>query len=458
MADRLKVSQDNFYKKVSSSKSFNSQSKVETYSTIIQMLKSDLFLLQDMINENSSEIKMHKLLSKVPVLTKRLNEIEDSQDLKSLTDQIAEDSGNIERLGKLYGCKNSNELSQKLALELNFYELLIKKLSDYFLLIQLKHCGKTFQDTLSKILPIKTLMDNLIQKLKNPEETIQVSNSKSDTSSNSNNNGNNDNPKMKEYDTFITLRTLNEVIDSKGENGPIFKHINSLANDYFNNLNQNVENMFKKLDIKSIKSNTESPIEHFFANQKMINDILTKNKEDINQLQIINKGNESILKQQMEDETNQRLIEIRKQYDNELNNQNEKIKHLQLELDNNPGVTNDILSKNNDLIQEINDNKNNFNIEKEKIKSNHLLEVNKLKMEIEAITENLNKEKNKMKDIESDNDKLKKTITQLENEKEKKENMNQPIKHNSNDNQVNSQSSVNEVLELIQSSMYILFI
>lgn len=448
MVDKKKVSQDNFYKKVSSSKAFSIQSKAETYSTIIQMLKSDLFLLQDMINENSSEIKMHKLLSKIPALTKKLSEIEDSQDLKALTDQITEDSGNIERLGKIYGCKNTNELCQKLALELNFYELFVKKLSDYFLLIQLKHCSKTFQDSLSKILPIKSLMDNLLQKIKNPDESSPSSHSKVDMSGSNNSNlqsSINDNPKIKEYDSLIGLSTFNEVLDSKGESGPIFKHIHSLVNDYFNNLNQNVENMLKQLAIQSIHTNpnSNSPIDHFFDNQKLINDVLNKNKEDIAQLMMTNESNANKLKLQMEDESTQRLTEIRKQYDVELNNQNEKIKQLQLELNANAKVADDILSKNDDLIKEINDNKTKFTIEKDKMRSDNLAEVNRLKTEIEA----LNKERNKMKDIESDNQQLKKSIAQTE-----KENKSNPTSTPTPTTTQVNQSTVNEVLELIQSS------
>jgi len=51
------------------------ENKTETYQTLIQMLKSDLIQIQDMINNNSSDIKMYKLLSKTPGLTKKLSEI-----------------------------------------------------------------------------------------------------------------------------------------------------------------------------------------------------------------------------------------------------------------------------------------------------------------------------------------------------------------------------------------------
>ena len=45
------------------------------------MLKSDLIKIQDMIKYNSSDIKMYKLLSKTPGLTKKLSEIEENKNL-----------------------------------------------------------------------------------------------------------------------------------------------------------------------------------------------------------------------------------------------------------------------------------------------------------------------------------------------------------------------------------------
>ena len=78
MKDSLRSSKDHFYKKVSSSKGFQGlqQPKSEIYSSLIQALKTDLFQIQDLINSNTSEISMYKILSKTPGLTKKLNDIE----------------------------------------------------------------------------------------------------------------------------------------------------------------------------------------------------------------------------------------------------------------------------------------------------------------------------------------------------------------------------------------------
>ena len=91
MNSKARITGDNFHKRIGTGKksilastnsSFYSQDKKsESFPTLIQMLKSDLFLIQDMINQNASDIKMYKLLSKTPGLTKKLSEIEESNSI-----------------------------------------------------------------------------------------------------------------------------------------------------------------------------------------------------------------------------------------------------------------------------------------------------------------------------------------------------------------------------------------
>ena len=76
-----------------------SESKVDTYPTLTQMLKSDLLKIQDMINNNSSDIKMYKLLSKSPGLTKKLSEIEETKNLN--IEKISESAKNIDKISKI---------------------------------------------------------------------------------------------------------------------------------------------------------------------------------------------------------------------------------------------------------------------------------------------------------------------------------------------------------------------
>ena len=136
------------------------ENKVETYQTLIQMLKSDLIQIQDMINNNSSDIKMYKLLSKTPGLTKKLSEIEENKSVNPMIDKMVEDSKNIDKIIKIYGTKNTQELISKLYLELSFNELLLKKFYDYFTLMKLKlYKDDTYQESLSRVIPIQSFME-----------------------------------------------------------------------------------------------------------------------------------------------------------------------------------------------------------------------------------------------------------------------------------------------------------
>jgi chromosome segregation ATPase len=125
------------------------------------MLKSDLLKIQDMISSNSSDIKMYKLLSKTPGLTKKLSEIEESKNIN--IEKINESAKNIDKINKIYGTKNLQELVSKLFLELTYNEQILKKLNDYFILMKLKlYKDDTYQDNLSKIISVQSFMEKAV--------------------------------------------------------------------------------------------------------------------------------------------------------------------------------------------------------------------------------------------------------------------------------------------------------
>ena len=135
-----------------------SESKVDSYATLIQMLKSDLIKIQDMIKYNSSDIKMYKLLSKTPGLTKKLSEIEENKNLN--IEKISESSKNIDKISKIYGTKNLQELVSKLFMELTFNEQILKKINDYFILMKLKlYKDDTYQESLSKVINVQSFVE-----------------------------------------------------------------------------------------------------------------------------------------------------------------------------------------------------------------------------------------------------------------------------------------------------------
>ena len=170
MDQSARLTGDNFLKRsgkghlnasLTGSSFYLSQNKVDSFPTLIQMLKSDLLKIQDMISSNSSDIKMYKLLSKTPGLTKKLSEIEESKNIN--IEKINESAKNIDKINKIYGTKNLQELVSKLFLELTYNEQILKKLNDYFILMKLKlYKDDTYQENLSKIISVQAFMEKAV--------------------------------------------------------------------------------------------------------------------------------------------------------------------------------------------------------------------------------------------------------------------------------------------------------
>ncbi len=204
-----RISNENFHKRIGSSRNelrlsqnnfYLSSNKSETYSTLIQMLKSDLLTIQDMINSNENDIKMYQILSKKNSLTKKLSNIEENKNISIFIDKITEQSGNIENISKIYGTQSATECIQKLFLECNLNDLFIKKVCDYFILMKLKlYNDDTYQDSLSKIISIKEFIEKIPPKVNNNKNNKNV-NEKKDNCKN-------------EIEDFLKISTLNELLD-----------------------------------------------------------------------------------------------------------------------------------------------------------------------------------------------------------------------------------------------------
>ena len=272
-----------------------SESKVDTYPTLIQMLKSDLIKIQDMIKYNSSDIKMYKLLSKTPGLTKKLTEIEESKNLN--LEKLTESSKNIDRISKIYGTKNLQELVSKIFLELTYNELILKKLNDYFILMKLKlYKDDTYQENLSKIISVQTFMEKAenivpisgglderiiqlsLEKERLSKELIAL---KEKMEKDSDNNNNKEKSLIEVKDKEINkLKKENELLQKKLEEEKENTNNNSVINSTTNNSNVfETEIKFKNSsDFKKILANFESDL------KKSRQEFCTKINEEIKEI------------------------------------------------------------------------------------------------------------------------------------------------------------------------------
>ena len=385
--DKTRISGDNFYKRVGSSRGkdiigtsssnfYIPSNKSETYSTLIQMLKSDLLTIQEMINSNSSDIKMYKLLSKTPGLTKKLSEIEETKNINSFIDKVTEQSANIEKILKIYGTKNVNECIQKLYLECGLNDLLIKKIYDFFTLMKLKiNNDDTYQESLSKVIVIKDFIEKINVKNVNTNNSVNIKNLPSINKNN-------------EIEEFLKINTLNELLEFNIKNKKIIPHVIKLVNDYFKNLNVNINKTINQFDndkkfANEIKNLKGSQVDQYFKLKEIYDKILTNLSDNYNIL--LKKNDKSI---NLNDEINK----INEKYEKEireLKNKFEKEKENLTKLNSDKKDTN----TNNTEIEKI---KQNFFDEKKNLEE-------KYQKQIENLNNNIKELEKKIKDLEIEN-------------------------------------------------------
>jgi len=388
--------------------------KSESYLTLIQMLKSDLFQIQDMINNNSQDIKMYKLLSKAPGLSKRLSEIEEQKSISEIIEKITEDSQKLEKISKIYNCKEKKQLIQKIFLELSFNELLLKKIYDFFILMKLSlHKDDTYQESLSKIISIKSFIDKTIN---------QINEKNKNNKNNKNKNDYNDNEFI---DNILKIKSLPDFLNIEYNNknipiSDILKHIIKLIDDYFTQHNENIikkintENKGEYLiNIKNLEKKSE--FEKFQQiNNELINIINNyiilcnsqkqKNEELMNNIQ----EKEKII-QSMNINQNTDIIKIKNEFENEKKIFLEKIEKINEKLVDIENENKILKEENIKLNEEINNykekEKNNIDLENDlKLKNVKNLELENIKKElidkINELNKKINELNNKIKDLE----------------------------------------------------------
>ena len=289
------------------------QKKSESYPTIIQMLKSDLIQIQDMINSNSGDIKMYKILNKSPGLSKKISEIESSFEINNYIDKINEDSKNIKKISKIYNCKE-DELIQKLYKELCYNELLLKKINDFFILMKLKiYRDDTYQETLSKVITINSFIERALSlPINNIDINLEKKKIKEEKKENIFINNNENENKEKIFNTEIKLNNNN---DNKNNLKKILDEYEKVIKKEKFEFNQKINEEIKELNIEINKLKEENDV----LIQEKNN--LEKNIETIRGKKLDQDSYENILRDQFND-----MKEAFKEKINELNDELENIK------------------------------------------------------------------------------------------------------------------------------------
>ena len=289
------------------------QKKSESYPTIIQMLKSDLIQIQDMINSNSGDIKMYKILNKSPGLSRKLTEIESSFEINNYIDKINEDSKNIKKISKIYNCKE-DELIQKLYKELCYNELLLKKINDFFILMKLKiYRDDTYQETLSKVITINSFIERALSlPINNIDINLEKKKIKEEKKENIFINNNENENKEKIINTEIKLNNNN---DNKNNLKKILDEYEKVIKKEKFEFNQKINEEIKELNIEINKLKEENDVLIKEKNN------LEKNIETIRGKKLDQDSYENILRDQFND-----MKEAFKEKINELNDKLENIK------------------------------------------------------------------------------------------------------------------------------------
>ena len=392
---------------------YNKNKKSESYLTLIQMLKNDLFQIQDMINSNSKDIKMFKLLSKSPGLSKKLSEIEKNKSIDDLIQKINEISQKHDKILKIYGCKDNKQLIPKIFFELNLYELLFGKIQDFFILMKLSlHKDDTYQENMSKIILMKNFLDKTIEKL----------NEKNDI-----NNKNIENNYKIIKDILDKIKSLSDLINNEINNDNeeiknIFGYIIKLINEFFVSKNKYILDSVD-INIKNNDFENKSDIEKF---EKILDELVNLNKKYKLDYIKIKEQNESLIKE-IDDIKNQNtdIINLKSQFETEKNELLQNLENSDTKYKNLENEYNILNEESTKMISELNilkenELKNNFSLENElKIKNEQITNLQKLNSDLNNKVKELNK-----KIIELNNQ-----IQDLENKKNNYVDINESIKN-----------------------------
>lgn len=268
-------------------------SKSEFFTTMIQVMKSDIAQLQENINASGHLLTLMKGTAN-KALKAKIVEIEEGKKIgaKVLLDKISEDSNDLDKLSKLYKTGKKTELISKLANEVFHYELLFKKLNEYFLILLYSFNKEDgFKDSHSKIAVliecINQIKNSKTEKKEAPKEKEKVMITQKEDSSNN-----------KSLDAIWSCKSINDFFNS---NDRYLSKIEDLISENMKTeINKTIEllNSNLSLGVKKLENiNDNYKLEIFNKKKLEIERFLEDKKKQLKDNELKLENSESIVSQ-----------------------------------------------------------------------------------------------------------------------------------------------------------------
>lgn len=147
--------------------SFFNQSKQTSFENYLNVMKSDIHLLQEQINQES-HILSFMSITLSGTTKKKAKEIEEGkrEGIKSSLDRINQEVQNQKVLQSTYSTTSKTEIIKKMYQEVLYYDLLLKKLNEYFLIsfVSLRQ-DESIKDSISNVSLLLATVEKMKEKL-----------------------------------------------------------------------------------------------------------------------------------------------------------------------------------------------------------------------------------------------------------------------------------------------------
>lgn len=148
---------------------FHNPAKIISFDNYVNVMKNDIVEIQKGVNENSHILNFVSLtLTLNKSVKQKITEIKKSkdEDLSSLMSKLNSEASNTQALKILYKVSSDSDLIEKLAKEVMYFDMLLKKINNYFFVIYLNYVGQsTILDNISNVYYMVNATDKMKEKI-----------------------------------------------------------------------------------------------------------------------------------------------------------------------------------------------------------------------------------------------------------------------------------------------------